>query len=224
MLTEIRAEQVCILSSLTKSGKIKNKALIIPDGAKCPRRAAVFLDTAQVKTLVTSTILSSVDGVTIVEGSQGPTGAQGPAGPIGASGPVGPAGAQGPAGPQGPAGVQGPQGAQGNVGAQGPAGPQGPPGAAVGFDPSFIVTVSKLGAVNSNSAKVEAIDCPAGYTVLGGNAGVVTGLLGFYDGPIRVSYAGPSPTGGSFQARATESSATSDSWGLLISAICKKSS
>ena len=176
---DARAEKVCLSSTLLRNGRIKNKAIVVSNDAPCPKRSAVLLDSSQVTTLVTSTIISNNDQVMIIEGQPGPAGPQGVPGP---------AGAQGPAGPQGPQGVQGPEGP---AGPQGVAGPQGPAGSGGSIDSSYIVSNSKLGAVNSVSPKVETADCPSGYTAIGGNASVFNGLLNYYDGPIRVSYAPP---------------------------------
>lgn len=219
LMADATAEKVCIRSTVGSGGKIKHKTTVVGNDAKCPSGAVVLLSAAQVTSLISSSVIANHEGVMVIEGPTGPAGPVGPTGPTGLTGPVGPAGTQGPPGPQGPSGAQGPQGPQGDPGPQGIQGPAG--GSA---DPSYIITVSKLGTVNSTSPKVESVPCPSGYTMVGGNTSVITSLLANYDGPVRVSYSAPSLTGGEFVARAVESSSTSDSWGLLISGICKRSS
>lgn len=210
------AEKVCVLGRVSSSGKIVNRSFIVANDAKCPKRSAVLFSPEQVTALITSTIVSEKDGVMVIEGATGPQGTPGLQGVPGPQGPAGAQGAQGvpgPVGPQGPAGSAGPQGAKGDVGPQGPAGSGGS---------GDFVSVSKLGTANSNSPKAESVNCPDGFTAVSGGFGLLAGDNSVFNGPVSVNYAGPSLTGSSYQVRAFETSATSASWGILVTGLCKR--
>ena len=192
------AEKVCVLGRVSSSGKIVNRAFIVANDAKCPKRSAVLFSPEQVTALITSTIVSEKDGVMVIEGATGPQGTPG---------------LQGVPGPQGPAGAQGAQGVPGPVGPQGPAGSGGS---------GDFVSVSKLGTANSNSPKAESVNCPDGFTAVSGGFGLLAGDNSVFNGPVSVNYAGPSLTGSSYQVRAFETSATSASWGILVTGLCKR--
>ena len=207
------AEKVCVLGRVSSTGKIVNRAFIVANDAKCPKRSAVLFSPEQVTALVTSTILTEKDGVMVIEGAAGATG---PVGPQGPAGPQGAQGFQGAVGQQGPKGDTGPQGP---AGPQGPQGPQGPAGSGGSGD---FVSVSKLGTVNSVSPKGESVDCPTGFTAVAGGFGLLAGDNSIFTGPVSVNYAAPSLTGSSYQVRAFETSATNASWGILITGLCRR--
>lgn len=97
------SDTLCLRSTITKKGKIKNSTKTVAGNLKCPRGFIALFSAQQLTSL----------------GGDGSVGIQGPAGPQGEQGLTGP---QGPTGSQGP---QGPQGAQGNQGDPGPAGVDG---------------------------------------------------------------------------------------------------
>ena len=207
------AEKVCVLGRVSSSGKVVNRAFIVANDAKCPKRSAVLFTPEQVTTLVTSTILNEKDNVIMIEGAPGPAGPQGPQGPQGAPGPAGPQGV-----PGAPGGV-GPQGPKGDTGPKGETGPQGPAGTGGAGD---FISVSKLGTANSSSPKAESVSCPEGFSAVAGGFGILAGDNSTFTGPVAVNYAGPNLTGSSYQVRAVEINATSASWAILLTGLCKR--
>ena len=87
-------------------------------------------------------------------GAKGETGAQGHVGPAGPEGPQGPAGPEGPQGQRGPAGPQGPQGVPGLSGVE-------------------TVIANNFSSQVRLEAQATAT-CPAGKTLIGGGAEVVS--------------------------------------------------
>ncbi len=89
---------------------------------------------------------------------------------------------------QGPQGVQGPQGLQGNVGATGPQGPTGPAAAIpcpAGICPQYIFG-DKV-EVAPNTAGYAFAKCPAGTSVIGGSANIISANnILRSDGPFNV--------------------------------------
>jgi hypothetical protein len=213
---EVFAEKVCVLGRVSSSGKVVNRAFIVANNAKCPKRSAVLFTPEQVTALVTSTIISEKDNVVMIEGAPGPTG---PQGPQGQQGPQGVAGPQGPVGPQGAPGTAGSQGPKGDPGPKGDTGPQGPAGAGAAAD---FVSVSKLGTSNSNSFKAESVSCPSGFTAVAGGFGILAADNSAFTGPVAVNYAGPSPTGSTYQVRAVEVVETDASWMILLTGLCRR--
>jgi len=132
-------------------------------------------------------------------------------------------GSQGAKGEQGVQGEQGPQGIQGVQGIQGPKGEQGIQGIPGQAGGDQIIVVTKVTGPNSISPKSEFLTCPAGYEVLGGNAGLIHQLLTPYDGPVVISLAAPvpNPSADTFQVRAHEITDTADNWGFYITAMCR---
>ena len=94
------SDTLCLRSTITKKGKVKNSATTAVGSAKCPRGFMALFSAPQLSDV-------SVDGA---PGIQGATGPQGPEGPQGSSGPQGAQGPQGPQGSQGAQGIQGPSG------------------------------------------------------------------------------------------------------------------
>jgi hypothetical protein len=161
-------------------------------------------------------------------------------------GPRGVAGRAGAAGPAGPSGPQGPQGAQGDTGPQGPAGLSGVDGGGAALGEGSVgsthiadgsVTADKLAPgvlgvsgletqivvaesdADSTTPKNVSAGCPAGKTLIGGGAGVVEGLGVPFTGPVALSFSNAF-IGGSWRARAYETSATASNWRLTVYAYC----
>jgi hypothetical protein len=112
-----------------------------------------------------------------------------------------------PAGPVGPQGKMGPQGAKGNAGAKGDTGPPG----ISGYEFAHGSSVS-----DSTSEKSALVTCPAGKKAVGGGAEV---SLSSEPVALRLSYPFDGATSGWF-GRAYETTPTSDSWFLLVYAVC----
>ena len=120
--------------------------------------------------------------------------------------------------------VAGPQGSQGP---QGPVGPQGPTGATgaqgnSGSSTTF-TTVTAESSNNSTSPKLVEAVCPAGTVLLSGWGSVDDGLLVPVNG-VAIGYQWPKLTGQGFVAQAFETSATSASWMVRATAVCRSSS
>ena len=155
---------------------------------------------------------------------KGPRGARGAAGPVGAQGPAGPTGPTGPQGDAGATGLQGPPGvdgasaavADGSITAAKLA-----PGALTIAGLSTEIVVAET-ADDSSSPKNIAAGCPLGKTIVGGGAGAYDGLGIPFDGPVALSFSNAF-IGGSWRARAYETSATAGTWRLTAYAICMKS-
>ena len=75
-------------------------------------------------------------------------------------------------GPQGPIGPEGPEGEAGPAGPAGTAGVQGPPGL------SDLEMVSESSALDSDSPKHVAVDCPPGKAAIDGSADIEGGKAG----------------------------------------------
>ena len=158
-------------------------------------------------------------------------------------------GPQGVAGPQGPQGPQGDQGAPGETGPQGPAGLSGVDGGGFALSEGSVgsthiadgsITKSKLAAgaltvsglsvqlvvaeseADSTSPKTIAAGCPVGKTLIGGGAGTYEGLGVPFTGPVALSFSN-AYIGGSWRARAYETTATSSNWRLTVYAYCATS-
>jgi hypothetical protein len=113
-----------------------------------------------------------------------------------------------PAGPAGPPGKAGPQGAKGATGAKGDTGPPG----ISGYE--FVLNSSASDSTNEKSALAT---CPAGKKVVGGG----TEISSIVSEPVAVklSYPFVGATSGWF-GRVYETTLTSDTWSLLVYAVC----
>ena len=159
---------------------------------------------------------------------RGRSGTPGVAGPPGPAGPAGPAGEPG---PQGPAGVSGVEGggftlANGSIGAThivdgSITKSKLAPGALTVSGLALQIVVAESEA-DSNSPKSVAAGCPPGKTLVGGGAGAYEGLGVPFTGPVALSFSNAF-IGGSWRARAYETSATSSNWRLTVYAYCATS-
>jgi|tagenome__1003787_1003787.scaffolds.fasta_scaffold20960064_4 hypothetical protein len=89
------------------------------------------------------------------------------------------------------------------------------------------VTANKIGLTSttqttgfdSNSPKSVSVQCPANTTVVGGSA-IVDDGSGGDPGPVALSYDGLGLFLDGWHARAYETSATANSWQIIVTAIC----
>jgi len=175
---------------------------------------------------------AGMNGTAGPQGPAGNDGATGPVGPAGAVGPIGPMGPQGPAGvagPQGPAGTDGRNGVDGSPGAIGPIGPQGPTGATGAAGPAGLIEIMRvmdMTPMTNEGTKELTVQCPAGTTVLFGNA-VITGPEG--DDWIRSVPVSMNADETSWYAKAevwsshlkaTDDCDCSNDWKLTVYAVC----
>ena len=155
-------------------------------------------------------------------GPQGDEGPPGPPGPQGDEGPPGPPGPQGDEGPPGPPGPQGDEGPAGPPGPQGDEGPPGPPGAdgADGVSGADVVQVEGtnvqiVGVLNgTTNAMNDVVNCPAGYTVIGGGIVIISGD----ESHVNMTHSHPDGTG-AWRAGAASANVSGDNL-VAVEATC----
>ncbi len=115
-------------------------------------------------------------------------------------------------------GPAGPQGSPGAVGLTGPHGPQGVPGAP-GVSGYEIVSADSF--FDSSTIKITGVFCPAGKSVLGGEAVILPTVAdpNSQSAPIMVRDSGPSGIDSWF-ARGSEIIPYAFGWSLMVYAIC----